>query len=172
MNKKAVIDEIIDIVRIGVLIVIAFSLVFVTKKFVVQHVDVFDVQSKVISYNVAFSDETTFVDDVIGRTYHGIVDLQKFTSEDFKKRIMESIYYGNPNSEASAKIILKDLETGKEYESYYNKELYDEKKILVEAKLIGAGSARSHISKFYVLIKENDKLKKGVLEIDVILPNR
>lgn len=172
MNKKASLDTILNLFRLLFVIVVFFSIVSLTRVFIVQKVDVFEIESKLLTHRIALSNEINYVDTDLGRAYIGVIDLNKFTSENVETNLLNSIYYGKINSEASAKITLKDLDDNKEYEAFYNKELYNEKKVLVEAKLIGAGAAKKLDTQFYVLIKDENKLKKGVLKIESILPNR
>ena len=176
MNKKASMDTILNLFRLLFVIVVFFSIVFLARAFIVEKIDVFEIESKLLSHRIALSSQINYVDSDTGRIYVGVIDLGKFTSDDFAKNIMDSIYYGKINTEAAAKITLKDLDanTGYEvsYEKFYNKELYDEKKVLVEAKLVGAGSARRIDTNFYVLIKDKDEFRRGVLNVDTILPNR
>lgn len=172
MNKKAAFDTIVNLFRLLFVIVVFYSVLFLAQAFVKQKIDVFEVESKILAYRLAFSKEINDVDADTGRLQIGIINLEKFTSNDFEKDILNSIYYGKINSEASAKLTLKDLDENKEYAAFYNKELYNEKKVLVEAKLIGAGAAQRLGTDYYVLIKDKNKIKKGVLNIDVILPNR
>ena len=176
MNRKASMDSILNLFRLLFLIVVFFSITFMARAFIVQKIDVFDIESKLLANRIVFSNQLNYVDKDMGRTYIGVIDLEKFTSDDFAKNIMDSIYYGKLNSEASAKITLRDLDSnpGYEvtYEKFYNKELYDEKKVLVEAKLIGEGSAKKSETNFYVLIRDKDELRRGMLNVDAILPNR
>lgn len=172
MNKKASFDLVVNLFRLLFVIVVFYSVLFLTNAFTVQKVDIFETESKLLSNRLILSNDISYVETDINREYIGIIDLQKFTSNDFEKNLLNSIYYGKVNSETSAKLTLKDLDENKEYEVFYNKGLYNEKKVLVEAKLIGSGSAKRLDTNFYVLIKDNDKLKRGVLNIDAILPNR
>ena len=176
MNKKASMDTILNLFRLLFVVVVFISITFLARAFIVEKVDVFEIESKLLAHRIAFSNNINYADTDTGRTYVGIVDLEKFTSDDFAERLLNSIYYGKPNSEASAKITLKDLDAnpGYEvtYEKFYNKELYDEKKILVEARLIGSGAAKKLETNFYVLIKDKDEFRRGILNVDAILPNR
>lgn len=176
MNKKASMDTILNLFRLLFLIVVFFSVVFLAKAFIVKKIDIFETESKLLAHRLALSKNVNYIDRDTGRLYIGIVDLGKFTSNDFEKNLLDSIYYGKANSEASAKITLKDLDANPgydvTYEKFYNKELYDEKKVLVEAKLIGAGSAKKLGTDFYVLIKDKDEMRRGILNVDAILPNR
>ena len=176
MNKKASMDTILNLFRLLFVIVVFFSIVLLTRAFVVQKIDIFELESKLLAHRIALSNQISYVDGDIGRTYAGVVDLQKFSSDDFAQNILNSIYYGKINSEASAKLTLKDLDANPDYEvsyeKFYNKELYNEKKVLVEARLIGAGAAGRLDTGFYVLIKDNDEFRRGVLNVDAILPNR
>ncbi len=173
MNKKGAFETILNFFRLLFLIVVFFSLYFLVRAFITQHIDTFETESNLLTNRIFLSKELNYYDQDIKRLYPGIIDLEKFTSQDFERNILNSIYYGKINSEASAKITLLDIDSGGEYvyEAYYNKDLYNEKKVLVEAKLIGKGSAQRLDSNFYVLIKGKDKLKRGMLKIEAILPN-
>ena len=171
MNKKASMDTILNFFRLLFVIVVFFSIVTITNLSIKEKIDIFEIESTLLAHRLILSKDLNYVDAEINRRYVGTIDLDKFASEDFKKSILKSIYYGRINSETSAKLILEDLEKGNSYETYYNEELYKEKKVLVEAKLIGIGAARGFVTKFYVLIKDKDKIRKGVLSIDAVLPN-
>lgn len=171
MNKKASFDVIVNLFRLLFVIVVFISVLTLTRAFIVQKIDIFGIESKLLTNRLILSKEINYIDNDIGREYVGIIDLQKFTAGDIQEKLLNSVYYGKINSEASAKLVLKNLDDNNEYEVYYNKDLYNEKKILVEAKLIGSGAAKRLDTNFYVLIKDNDKLKKGVLKVDAILPN-
>ena len=173
MNKKAsAYETIVNLFRLLFVIVVFFSIYSLVRVFIIQKIDIFEVESNLLTHRLAMSSDINYYDKDIDRVYIGVIDLQKFTSNDFEKNILNSIYYGKLNTEASAKIALTDLEDNKVYEKFYNEELYKEKKVLVEAKLIGSGAARRLDSDFIVLINDNGKLKRGVLKIEAILPNR
>jgi len=172
MNKKAVFESIENIVNLMFLIIVFMTVVLMARGFIVQKVDIFEAESKLLTHRIFLSDSISFVDSDTGRLHMGVVDLQEFNSDAFEDKIMNSIYFGDTNKEASARIVLKDLENDKEFEKFYNRELYKEKKVLVEAKLTGKGSASKLDTDFYVLIRDGNKLKRGVLTIEAILPNR
>jgi len=171
MNKKGAYEAIQSFIYIGAAIFVALAIWQLTNGFIVQKIDIADVESKLLTNRILFSSEVNYFDEEINRLYIVVVDLTKFNSEEFGSKILNEIYYGKINSEASAKLTLKDLDENKEYVSFYNEELYNEKKVLVEARLTGIGSARRLDTNYYVLIKDGNELKKGVLNIDAILPN-
>ena len=171
MNKKSQMDAAENLFRLIAVIFIFFIVISIVRSFIKQNIDTNYAESKILTHEIFFARDLNNFDDDINRTYVGIVDLQKFNSDNFGKNLLEAIYYGKINNEASARILLRDLEAGKEYEKYYNEELYKEKKVLVEAKLTGLGSARRLDTVFTVIIKDGDKMKNGVLDIDAILPN-
>lgn len=171
MNKKASLD-LVDFIRIIFVMVVFLFTAFLVRSTIIQKIDIIEVESKLLTYDLLLSKEINHIDKDINRIDLGTIDLEKFTSQNFEKNILDSIHYGRLNSEASAKLILRDLEGNKDYEAYYNRELYNEKKVIVEAKLTGSGAAKSLNTRFYVLIRDKDRLKKGVLNIEAILPNR
>ena len=171
MNKKSQMDAAVNLFRLIAAIFIFFIILSIVRAFVKQSIDINHAESKILTHRIFFARDLNYFDENIKRSYIGVVDLQKFNAENFEKNLLGSIYYGKINNEASARILLKDMETGKEYEKFYNEELYKEKKVLVEAKLTGAGSARRLDTFFAVVIKDGDKMKNGVIDIDAILPN-
>lgn len=172
MNKKASFDTVVNLFRLLFVVMAFFSVVLLAKITVKEKIDVFEVQSRLLTNRLVFSKDISYFDTDTNRLYTGIVDLQKFNSAEIEKNLLNSIYYGKINSEAAAKLTLKDLESQQSHQIFYNKELYDEKEVLVKAKLIGKGSAKRLDRNFYVLIKDNDKIKRGKLNVDVILPNQ
>lgn len=172
MNKKAsAFDTVVDLLRILCVIVVFLSVWFITNTFLKQSISTYEVESKLLTNRIFLSKELNYFDDDTKRLYVGVIDFKKFLSDDFEKNILNSIYYGDPNSRASTKITLVDTESDTMYFRYYNRELYGEKKVLVEAELTGKGSASRLGTDFYVLIMDNGKIRHGVLNIDTILPN-
>ncbi|MBI2657814.1 hypothetical protein HYX08_03930 [Candidatus Woesearchaeota archaeon] len=171
MNKTASMDDILNFFRIIFAIFVFYSITLVANAAIKEKIDVFETESRLLTHSLLLSKDISHVDDEIKRQYIGTIDLEKFSSEEFKSSILNSIYYGSVNSEASAKLELEDIESGDVYTTYYNEPLYKEKKVLVEAKLIGEGAARGLSTNFYVLIKDKDNIKKGVLTVDAVLPN-
>ena len=172
MNKKASFDTVVNLFRLLFVVMAFFSVVLLAKITVKEKIDVFEVQSRLLTNRLVFSKDINYFDTDISRLYIGTVDLQKFNSGDIENNLLNSIYYGKINSEAAAKLTLKDMESQQSHQVFYNKGLYDEKEVLLKAKLIGKGSAKRMDRNFYVLIKDNDKIKRGILNVDVILPNQ
>ena len=77
MNKKASMDTILNLFRLIFLIVVFFSIVFLARAFIVEKIDLFELESKLLNYRIAFSDKINYVDSDIGRTYVGIIDIEK-----------------------------------------------------------------------------------------------
>jgi hypothetical protein len=171
MNKKGLMEAMLNFYRLLFLIVVFLSIVFLVRGFITENVETFEIETKLLTYRAFMSNDSLYVDDELGRTYFGVIDLQKFNSDDFEANIMDSIYYGRDNREASARFVLKDIKEGTQMVKYYNKELYLEKKVIVEAGLTGIGSATTTFTPFYVIIKNGEKKTRGVLIIDAILPN-
>ena len=172
MDKKASFDTVVNLFRLLFVVMAFFSVVLLAKITVKEKIDVFEVQSRLLTNRLVFSKDINYFDTDISRLYIGTVDLQKFNSGDIENNLLNSIYYGKINSEAAAKLTLKDMESQQSHQVFYNKGLYDEKEVLLKAKLIGKGSAKRMDRNFYVLIKDNDKIKRGILNVDVILPNQ
>ncbi|MBU0471758.1 MAG: hypothetical protein KKF89_05275 [Nanoarchaeota archaeon] len=98
----------------------------------------------------------TYYDQELGRTYFGTIDLKKLNS----KNIEESISYPSKNYFA-ANITLQGKEP-----VYYNKELFENLKPL--RKLKGPGSAKYSVKEIRVSYEEDNKIKTGLMKIEIL----
>lgn len=99
-----------------------------------------------------------YYDEDLGRTYLGMIDLEKFTTENIEATINypENRYF-------AANLTLAGKES-----VYYHRELYDNLKPLAYARIRGSGGADLIIKELKVSYIENDKLKSGLLKIEII----
>ena len=100
------------------------------------------------------------------------MDLQKFKSENIGQKLENEIGYSN-DKKIAARISLKNLGNGMNYDDvFYRKDLYEQKKVLVDAGFTkGPGGAKSSAKTSYVLIKDNNLISKGLLTIDMVMPD-
>lgn len=150
------------------------SVVILVRSFVVEKVDVIELEANLFANRLLYSPNgISFVDENTGRAYPGIIDFKKFGMNDMENKLLSSIYYGDSNRNIGAKITFKNFGSNEENLLFYNKKFYDEKKILIESGLTkGPGGATSYTKKLNVLIfKNSNSMDKGLLELDIIMPN-
>ncbi len=170
-NKRGVsnFEMLMWIPRIIFIVFIMFVIIFLVRTYVATVIDTSAIKANLFSNRVIYSaNGISYYDESIKRTYPGIIDPNKFSSADF---LDKAIYYGAKNREIGAKIVLKDLNEGKESVLFYNQPFFKEQKKLVDSGLTeGPGGARGYTKKYNVLIMM-DSLDKGELTIDIVIPN-
>ncbi|MDP3765837.1 MAG: hypothetical protein Q8R04_04960, partial [Nanoarchaeota archaeon] len=113
----------------------------------------------------------SYFDTEIKRTYPGVIDFDRFSSVT-EKLLEKSIYYGPKNREVGAKLLLMDLSENKEFSIFYNKDFFTEQKKLAESGFTsGPGGARLYVKKYDVLLLKNNIIGKGVLTMEIVIPN-
>jgi len=200
MNKKAILafNVLMTFIRILLLIIVMIVIISLIRSFFIMEVNTFNVEVELFIQRVLYSEALMFYDNDIDRFYPSMVDLNKFTAEHVEKNLNKSIYFKN-NRKVAAKITLLDFE-GQPYQKssddympyeegmfpigddtsyndniepvYLNKEWYN--LWIVRAKSawnIGPGGVKRKQKNIFVLIKEDNQLKKGYLKFDVIIPN-
>jgi len=176
MNRRALIsfEMLMWIPRIIFLVIVLFAIIILIRSFVLEKIDVTELESEIFANRLPCSPNSiSFVDEISGRVYPGIIDLNKFKTNEIEDNLLKSIYYGNSNRNVGAKITLKNPGKGEENQIFYNKVFYEEKKILVDSALTeGPGGAKNYIKKLDVIIFEKENtMHKGVLILDIIIPN-
>jgi hypothetical protein len=186
MNKKAqftdmVISYIPKMIAIGIVFI---TIVFFVNRFILTKLDVQDIEASLLTDRMIYSKNCiSYVDESISRPYPGIIDYDKFKSENLNK----CIFYGGEDKEilsedcsdisefknkfSSAKVELKYIENSKEetVTIYHNKCFYDA--WLPLAGISGPGGTKSYKESNYVLIRKSGKLLPGKISFDMILPN-
>lgn len=158
--------------RVGFLLVVFFFLVFLYKSYIVTTLDVSDLEAQVFMHSILNSKNGIILEDAdIGRSYPEIIDLSRFNDQTMESMLQNSISYGKENRHIAAKFTLKDPDNKLMKEIVYNKEWYDRWHILAKTRVRGPGGAKETIKPFYVLIKDNNNLQEGILEISVAIPN-
>ncbi|MBI4439377.1 hypothetical protein HY638_00225 [Candidatus Woesearchaeota archaeon] len=174
LDKRGTADVmVIWIPRIIMTTVVIFTIVFLLRSFVRTSIDVFDTETSVFAHRLLYLQSLNYVDSE-GRIHPGMIDLSKYSQEKISEAMGQEIFYGKDNRYIAAKISLKNLDDGsKTYrEIYYNPVLYERAGRIYHAGLTqGAGGVRGVKKAFYVLISDNEKIQKGVLDVEVIFPN-
>lgn len=104
----------------------------------------------------------SYYNPLTGIVEAGTIDLKKFE----KNVLDKAIHYDRDYM--AARMDLNDLETGKPYVGYYNKDFYQEKIVLRGLK--GSGGVDILERNFYVLIKDGEEIHNGTLNFEVVMP--
>lgn len=174
-RRKASISfqTLIWIVRIIFIIIMCFSVVFMIGAFISTNIDVFEAEADIFFQRLIHSKNgLSYYDGEVGRLYPLVIDIEKLKSDSFKEELEKAVYYGDENKQVGARIHVQDLEKKINYTLFYNKEFYNSKKVLVDAKLTeGPGGARAITREVSVLIKEGQNSRKGKLLVEVVIQN-
>lgn len=173
LTKKAVVFDVLSwFFKIFFLIVVLFSLVLLVRSIIVTELDIFNAEADLFIQRVLLSrNSISYYDQDIDRLYPGIIDLDKFMSPNINEILNLSMYYGIENDKVAAALTLKD-DTGVILRTIiYNPDYYARWKEMLTASWIkGPGGVRGKTKSYEVLIKGTE-LRRGTLEIEVILPN-
>lgn len=97
-----------------------------------------------------------------GRTFNSIIDFEKFSDETLANALI--LPSQKRRDSRVFKVILKDIELGSSNTIYSDKELYDDAVPLMRLKYLQNQETK------YVLIRKNNQLRKGILEIVELYP--
>ena len=175
-NKKAMssFEFLMYIPRILFITAVAFIMIAIIMGYVNVTSDVAEIQANMFVYRVLYSRNSfSLFDSDLGRVYPGIINESKFKSQNAENFLEKSIYYGGKQKFTGASFSLEDLYDKTKNEIFYNKDFFTEQNELIKAGLSsGPGGAKSIIKKYNVVILKDDGAShKGVLEINVIIPN-
>lgn len=160
------VNEGLLVVRMLFMVFVAISVVFLVYKFVALSVDVREAEGNIILNRLITSPAClAYTDPELGRAYPGIIDMAGLS----QGRLDSCLYFGESNDYAAANITLVTLGTGKIDSAYYNEVGY--KLLYPKASLTGPGGAVLFEAKRYVLVMEESNLKRGLLTVQLVMPN-
>lgn len=148
--------------RMMFIIAVVFSILLLTEYFFNLKTETTDLRIGLFINRVFYSPNgISYTSPETGRSYPGIIDLEKFSSGNLEK----AMFYGDEKGNAIIAAVLTLLDRNdKEIKSiYYNENTH--KNIFPVS--FASGYARD-IKKFYVLIYDNGKLKSAKLEMDIV----
>ena len=175
-KKRGAISEhlILWIPKVIYLIIAFLSVIFLLRLLIVNNIDASEAEARILTNRIFYSPNAISYSDVdTGRAYPGIVDFEKYgklQNSDVNEMDTKTIAYGQGNQLIAAKLTLQNLETNEQDIVFYNKENYEfwEPRIL-STVVGGSGSVNSITEQRYVLIKNADKMEKGILKMHVIV---
>ena len=140
----------------------------------VNNIDASEAEARVLANRIFYSPNIiSYSDADTGRAYPGIVDFERYKklqNVDANEIDTKTIAYGQGNKLIAAKMTLQNFETNAQNIVFYNKENYEfwEPRIL-STVVGGSGSVKSITEQRYILIKNGDKMEKGILKMQVIV---
>ncbi|MEA2036598.1 MAG: hypothetical protein U9O94_03765 [Nanoarchaeota archaeon] len=175
-NKKADLisfNTLYHVLEIVFVISIAIFVIFIVR--IEKSINTFPVESEILFNRILYSNNGLwFYDEGIDRLYPGIIDFESFSDSDkIESLLMGSVNYGDKNTRAAAELSLEEKDNPKKISIYYNKEKYQEWVEWYKAGVIAGEGARQGRNRAYnVLIKKENDIVPGFLNITVLIPNR
>ena len=151
--------------------------VFITVLFIVRvdkNINTFPVESEILFNGIMFSNNGLWeYDSSINRLYPGILDFDNFNDKSsIQKSLNEKMYYGPQNTRAAAELILEENNGTTYAPVYYNEVKYKEWVEWYKANVVkGAGARQGKTKQFTGLIKKQEGLALGNLNITILIPN-
>lgn len=167
MNKKSQISTLmtITIPRLLFLVIVLFSIVFLIRQFVVNNLNVQDVQAEVFADRILYSPNgILYYDSSLQRTIPGIIDPLKL-----KPDILDSLMDYKSKNFIAANITLFDTKNNVVSSAAYNKESYLNWKPIAQSLLKGAGGVKKTAKTVFVNYIDT-KLHQGYLKFEVLIP--
>jgi hypothetical protein len=154
--KKGILS-ILMITRFIFLALALFSVVFLTKYFVVQNLESNRLEMEVFYNRMIYSPNAlAYVDNVTGRAYPGVIDFDKFNSENLDKTLNYTY----------KRTLAAKLTLGEFTPVYYNKEWYDRFSPL--KRMRGLSGVLTLEKSLPVVYEDNDKLYPAILKVEIL----
>ncbi len=155
----------ITIPRLLFLIIVLFSVVFLIRQFVVNNLNIQDVQAEVFVNKVLYSPNgILFYDNSLQRTVSGIIDPSKLNPE-----ILDLLMDYKTQNFIAANITLFDTNNNIVSSAAYNKESYLNWNPIAQSLLKGSGGVK-RTSKTILVNYIDTKLHQGYLKFEVLIP--
>ena len=162
-NKKGISFKILNMAlfRLMFIVIILFVLFLFSTSLIRTNVDVSDIRDLVFFNRVFYSPSSiSYTDDYIGRTYTGIVDINRFNDDTLTRA------FNYTENKIAMRLELTNSENGEVKDAYLNKEWYERWEPLTSFE-----QYEKKIKWRYVMIKDGDSLYKGVVRIDMVIVN-
>lgn len=147
--------------RMMFIIIIMFVLYLFSTSLIKTNIDVSNIRNLVFFNRVLYSPSSiSYTDDYISRIYPGTIDINRFNDDILTKALNYT------ENKIAMRLELTNLENNEIKEAYLNKEWYDRWEPLTKFE-----QYEKKIKLRYVLIKDKDRLYKGLLRIDMVIVN-
>lgn len=162
-KKGAVAEDVLQYIpRILFLAIAIFSIVFLVRSYIVNSLDVKDVQAEVFMNRILYSpDGISYFDSDLQRIIPGTIDVTKFTDDTLNK-LMDY----KDDSFIAAKLELSDAANKKIAMASYNGKTFE--RWLPLRGETGPGGVKSTIRTYYVNYVQNKMTNQGILKIEML----
>jgi len=161
IGKKAQTDTILNwaIYRIPIIIIVAVFFAIVLSNHYLIGLNSHEVENLILIKRLTYSPNLlAYKDPSTGRVYPGVIDIEKFHTEDLEQNLL------NKNNRIAVNIELTYLDTQEVKRAYIN-----EQKARAWDDYVVIGGYDSSVLKRYVKIYENGELHPGLLRIKVLI---
>ena len=176
-NKRAIttFEILMWVPRILFLVVVMFTVMILIRSYVATTIDTSELEANIFISRILYSPNSiSYFDSDIGRTYQGVIDINKFKSQTADKFLERSVYYGDNNKEIGAKFLLRDLSSNENNEVtiYYNEDFFrEQEKIAGSGFTEGPGGAKLYVKNYNIIVQKGSVLTNGVLTMSIVIPN-
>lgn len=155
-------DFLTYVVRLITILILATSIVAVVQVFKVNSLDTAELEMNILFQRIYYSDIITY--EEAGKLETGIIDLEKFTSENLNEQI-------NYTSSRHIATRLKLEIPGETIPAIFlNEKWFERWKQSIDQTTFGGSAHNSVEKKIPVSIMQGGILKKGILEALIIMP--
>jgi hypothetical protein len=169
MDKKSLIsfNMIIWIPRIIFLVVVIMSIMLIVNLFIKTEIDTAQIEADLLLYQLVYSPHgISYHDPFSNRIYPGEIDITTSSPPYFQKILNISFY---TKRKIAAKIEIQNLDTNQKTESFFDPWGRFSKWIVLEG-IKGIGGVDVFRKETYVLLRDQNKVDKGLLKMTIVIP--
>lgn len=150
------------------MLIVIFVVSLLIRKHIFAKVDVNPVDRLLVSNRLLNSEHILYADPLTNKLDAGVVDWDKFTSPDLERKLLYSVYYGDKNRHAAARLTLDFgyFFPGPKKDVYYNQKFYDE--LLIQKKAWFGGRVKSTVTSVPVFVWKDNKMQEAILSVEVL----
>jgi hypothetical protein len=164
--------------RLLILLIIFFSIVFISKKYIVVTSDISEIEAEIMHRSIMSNKNSIiYYDSVIDRAYPYVIDAKKFDGT-FDQRFEQTFNFGKDQRAFAAKITLYGLnQKPYQYDGkatvpvYVNEPYYNIWIDMAKTGFLGPGATTEKTKRYYVNVMDNGIFKSGIVEVSVVIPN-
>ncbi len=159
-NKKAQLDTIFNwaFIRIFILVIILGTLFIILTSHFNTGLNSYEVENLILIKRLTYSPNLlAYQDPDTNRVYPGIIDIEKFSTENLEENLV------NKNKRLAVNMELTNLETNEMKRAYVN-----EQRARAWDDYVTIGGFDLSYLKRYVKIYDNDEFHPGILKVKVI----
>jgi hypothetical protein len=158
---------IIWIPRIIFLVIVSVSIILLVSLFIKTEIDTSQTEADLFAYQLIYSAHgISYHDPFSNRIYPGEIDITASSPPNFQKILNISFY---SKKKIAAKLEIQNLDTNQKTEAMFDPWGRFGKWIVKEG-IKGIGGVDVFRKEMYVLIRDQDKVNKGLLKMTIVIP--